>query len=129
MNQVKFSYFLIVSAFFSGKTTDEINFYSQGSSTREILQSNLAMVLRPCQTSEVVKLNEVKELDEDKIFETFEKLDWPRTIFLEDLQKRTTTIYWEPTILESTFEIMRSDFSFLTMKFRFGKILSKFLLR
>ena len=104
MNQVKFSYFLIVSAFFSGKTIDEINLYSQGSSTREILQSNLAMVLRPCQVSEISVLDEVKELYEDKIFETFEKLDWPRTIFLEDLQKRATTIYWEPTILESKLE-------------------------
>ena len=104
MNQVKFSYFLIVSAFFSGKTIDEINLYSQGSSSREILQSNFGMVLRPCQVSEISGLNEVKELYEDKIFETFEKLDWPRTIFLEDLQKRTTTIYWEPTILESKLE-------------------------
>ena len=114
MNQVKFSYFLIVSAFFSGKTIDEINFYSQGSSTREILQSNLAMVLRPCQTSEILGLNDVKELDEDKIYETFEKLDWPRTVFLEDLQKRTTTIYWEPTIIESKFEkLVQSSFFLL----------------
>ena len=68
------------------------------------------MVLRPCQASKILELNEVKELDEDKIYETFEKLDWPRTVFLEDLQKRTTTIYWEPTIIESKFETrLRSD--------------------
>ena len=69
------------------------------------------MVLRPCQASKILELNEVKELDEDKIYETFEKLDWPRTVFLEDLQKRTTTIYWEPTIIESKFEtLVQSSF-------------------